>query len=69
MSFVVVRHPDVAVPGIIPVAALESNRVSGWYRVSEERAQPADFHLLDYLDAEDLDAEPVPAEPANEEEQ
>jgi hypothetical protein len=67
--FVVVRHPDITNPGVIPVAALAFQRERGWYRVSEEREQPADFHLPDYLDAEDLDAQADPALPAETEEQ
>jgi hypothetical protein len=61
MSFVVVRHPDITAPGVIPVAALEHHRLRGWFRVSEERPQPSDFHLAAYADAENLDApEPEP---------
>jgi len=54
--FAVVRHPDIENPGIVPEGALEAHRVRGWYRVSEWRAQPADFYLPDFVDAPDLDA-------------
>jgi hypothetical protein len=66
MSFVVVRHPDITNPGVIPVAALEHHRLRGWYRVSEARAQPADFHLAAYADADDLDAPAEEPEPEPE---
>ena len=56
--FVVVRHPDITVPGVIPVDALELHKLRGWFRVSEPASQPADFYLPDFADAEDLDAEP-----------
>lgn len=60
-AFAVVRHPDIATPGIIPAAALELHRAHGWIRVSEYRDEPADFHLDDFTDArDDLDAEPEP---------
>jgi hypothetical protein len=62
--FAVVRHPDIATPGIIPRGALESHRARGWYRVSEWTDQPSDLHLPDYADADDdLDAEPEPEAP------
>jgi len=64
-GFAVIRHPDVAVPGVCPEGALEYQRTQGWYRVSEWRAEPADFHLPDYADVfTDLDAEPEPDKPA-----
>lgn len=66
--FAVVRHPDVPSPGVIPEGALEFQREHGWYRVSEWRAQPSDFHLPDYAEAtQDLDAQ-APAQPAENEE-
>jgi hypothetical protein len=41
--------------------------VRGWYRVSEWRAQPADFYLPDFVDAPDLDApEPEPEQEPEE---
>jgi hypothetical protein len=70
--FVVVRHPDVDTPGVIPVAALEYQRLRGWYRVSEERDEPAAFHLPDFAEAPDLDApksKKSPAKPESGEEQ
>lgn len=65
-NFAVVRHPDIATPGIVPAAALEQQRARGWVRVSELRNEPADFHLADFADTYvDLDAEPEPEpEPA-----
>ena len=64
MRFAVVRHPDVAAPGVIPESALAMQRAQGWYRVSDWRGQPADFHLPDFADVSgDLDDEPAqPAE-------
>lgn len=60
-AFAVVRHPDIATPGICPAAALEHQRARGWVRVSDLRDAPADFHLDDFADAyDDLDAEPEP---------
>ena len=65
--FAVVRHPDVAVPGVLPEEALEYQRLQGWYRVSEFVAQPSDVDLSrpEYgPDAPDLDApEPVDDKP------
>lgn len=60
--FAVVRHPDIDTLGIIPQASLEAHRGRGFYRVSEWRSEPADFHLPDYAGAtRDLDA-PEPAD-------
>jgi hypothetical protein len=60
-NFAVVRHPDIATPGIVPAAALEQQRARGWVRVSDLRNEPADFHLADFADSfDDLDAEPEP---------
>lgn len=65
MSFAVVRHPDIDSPGICPEAAFEAHKARGFYRVSDWRAEPADFHLPDFADdAPDLDA-PAP-EPEQE---
>ena len=62
--FAVVRHPDIAGLGICPEGALELQRTRGWYRVSEWRAEPAQFHLPDFADADvDLDAEPELVKP------
>lgn len=73
MSFCVVRHPDVAVPGTAPEEALEVMRANGWVRVSDFRPWPTDFDLSDYADAKDLDAEatpePTPDYPADETEE
>jgi hypothetical protein len=66
-NFAVVRHPDVAVPGILPEEALPVQRLRGWYRVSDFAAAPADFDLNhpDFgPDAKDRDAEPEPDEDA-----
>jgi hypothetical protein len=63
MGFYVIRHPGAGV-GTCPVDALTIHRAAGWARVSEERPEPADFHLPDFADAPDLDAEPAPAAPA-----
>lgn len=58
-AFAVVRHPNIAALGIIPVAALEQQRAKGWVRVSDLRDEPNDFHLDDFADThDDLDAEP-----------
>lgn len=66
-DFAVVRHPDVSVAGVLPAAALETQRANGWYRVSEFAAQPADLDPSAYgPDSPDLDA-PAP-EPEPEEE-
>lgn len=63
--FAVVRHPDIAAPGIVPVAALEHHRARGWFRVSDLRDEPSDFHLDDFADVHaDLDAEPEPEQKA-----
>lgn len=60
-NFAVVRHPDIAAPGIVAAAALDTQRAKGWVRVSEYRNEPADFHLADFADSfDDLDAEPEP---------
>ncbi len=60
-NFAVVRHPDIATPGIVPAAALEHQRARGWVRISDLRNEPADFHLPDFADVfDDLDAEPEP---------
>jgi hypothetical protein len=65
MSFVVIRHPDAGL-GTCPVEALDTYRINGWARVSEdERAEPGDFNLADFADASDVDAveeTPAPAE-------
>lgn len=58
-AFAVVRHPDVAAPGIVPAAALALQRAKGWVRVSDLRDEPSDFNLDDFADVhDDLDAEP-----------
>lgn len=60
-NFAVVRHPDIETLGIVPAAALEHQRARGWFRISELRDQPSDFHLDDFADVhDDLDAEPEP---------
>lgn len=60
-AFAVIRHPEIATPGIVPAAALEQQRARGWVRISELRNEPADFHLEDFADVyDDLDAEPTP---------
>lgn len=60
-AFAVIRHPDIAAPGIVPAAALEQQRARGWVRISELRNEPSDFHLEDFADVfDDLDAEPAP---------
>lgn len=56
--FCVIKHPDVAVPGTCAESALEQLRARGWFRVSDWRAAPTDFHFADFADATaDLDAE------------
>jgi hypothetical protein len=60
-TFAVIRHTETGGLGIVPAAALDMQRANGWIRVSEYRAEPADFHLGDFADArDDLDAEPEP---------
>lgn len=64
MGFAVVRHPDVAVAGVLPEQALPVQRVNGWYRVSGFASTPADLDPPSYgPDAPDLDAPPEPVEP------
>lgn len=64
-AFAVVRHPDIATPGIVPAAALEHQRARGWVRISDLRPEPGDFHLDDFADVhDDLDAEPKTAKKA-----
>jgi hypothetical protein len=58
--FAVVRHPDIEAVGVVPRSAFELNRAKGFYRVSEWRETPSDFHLPDYANGVDLDAEPEP---------
>ena len=63
--FAVVRHPDIAEPGICPQGALEHQRAIGWFRVSPWFPEPAAIHLPDYAESDvDLDAEPEPQAPA-----
>lgn len=67
MSFAVVRHPDIEALGTIPAGALDYHRLRGWYRVSDWRDAPADFHLPDFADSYvDLDAPEPEAEPEPE---
>lgn len=70
--FALARYPGVDEPGIFPASAMKHQRDRGWYRVSEWRPEPADFHLPDFADAfDDLDAQPQyesPAEPEKDEE-
>lgn len=55
--FAVVRHPDIEALGTIPDGALEHHRLRGWYRVSDWRTEPSEFHLPDFADKfDDLDA-------------
>jgi hypothetical protein len=65
--FAVVRHPDVADPGICPQASLEYQRGLGWYRVSPWFDEPSAIHLPAYAESDvDLDApepEPEPVKP------
>ena len=61
--FAVVRHPDIETLGIVPDGAYEWQRARGFYRVSEWRESPSDFHLPDYADGVDLDDEPEQPEP------
>lgn len=71
-GFVVVRHPGISTPGVIPAAALEHQRARGWFRVSDERAEPAAFHLPEFVQAPDLDATPTteaPAQPVEDDEE
>lgn len=75
MSFAVVRHPDVAALGILPAGAFELARAQGWYRISEYRSEPSEFHLPEFADCfDDLDAPPKPepepeTEPVDEDEE
>lgn len=66
-GFAVTRHPDIEAAGVVPAGAYELKRHQGWYRVSDWRAEPSDFHLPDFADGVDLDAPPEPApEPKTE---
>jgi hypothetical protein len=69
--FAVVRHPDIDSPGIVAEGAFEAHKARGFYRVSDWRAEPADFNLPDFThDAPDLDApapEPEQAETTEKE--
>lgn len=61
------RHPEIAVPGIVPGSSMDMHRGRGWLRVSEalsndERDQ---VRVGDYATAPDLDA-PEPAAPAKQ---
>jgi hypothetical protein len=55
--YAVVRHPDVAVPGVVADSALDDHRSRGWYRVSDWADDPADLYPPAFADGEDLDAE------------
>lgn len=60
-TFAVMRHTETGGLGIVPAGALDMQRAHGWIRVSEYRAEPADFHLPDFAGVTtDLDAEPEP---------
>lgn len=59
--FAVIRHPEIAVPGTTSESAWPIWRARGFVRVSEWRAEPAEFELEEYVDAPDLDASPAPA--------
>lgn len=60
-DFAVIRHTETGGLGIVPAGALDMQRAHGWVRVSDYRAEPADFHLPDFADSTtDLDAEPEP---------
>lgn len=61
------RHPDIAVPGIVPESAMEMHRGRGWLRVTEalsndERDQ---IRVADYASAPDLD-QPADEKPAKQ---
>ncbi len=61
-SFAVIRHAETGGLGVVSAAALDMQRANGWVRVSDYRAEPADFHLPDFVDSfTDLDADPEPA--------
>ena len=65
--FAVFRHPDVAVAGVVPSEAADSQRVHGWYRVSDW-SDSSTFNLPAFTaDAPDLDAEPEPVDEADDE--
>jgi len=60
-TFAVIRHPETGGLGIVPASALDMQRAHGWIRVSDFRAEPADFHLPEFADSTtDLDAGPEP---------
>lgn len=64
-GFAVFRHPDVAVAGVVPFDAAESQRAHGWYRVSDW-SDSSTFDLPSFCaEAPDLDAPPEP-EPVDE---
>lgn len=65
-TFAVIRHTETGGLGIAPAAALDMHRANGWIRVSDYRAEPADFNVPDFADVlDDLDAEPEPAPKAH----
>lgn len=55
-QFAVVRHTETGGVGTTAASAMDLMRANGWVRVSEYRAEPAEFHLPDFADAPDLDA-------------
>lgn len=60
-TFAVIRHIETGGLGVTPAGALQRQRVNGWVRVSEYRAEPGDFYLPEFADSHtDLDAEPEP---------
>jgi hypothetical protein len=59
-GFAVFRHPDVAVAGVVPFDAADSQRARDWYRVSDWQ-DSSTFDLPAFgADAPDLDAPPEP---------
>lgn len=64
MDWFVMRHPDIAVPGVVPESAVEHHRGRGWLRVSEALSDDERDQVVpgSYVDAPDLDA--PKAEPA-----
>jgi hypothetical protein len=66
MHYAVIRHPDVATPGVCPETSIEHHRGLGWRRVSAWTTEPDRLVLNDFgPDLPDLDLAPEPEpEPA-----
>lgn len=68
MDWFVIRHPDLAQPGVVPESALDHHRARGWLRVSEALSNDEKDQIVPgvYVNAPDLDApEPEPTAKAS----